>query len=203
MHRGAIILCGGRSSRMGRDKALLPFGPREALLQRGVRIVAEEVPAGEIVCVAAADQELPTLPAEVRIVRDTLPMEGPLAALAIGLAQFAGAANAVFACGCDAPYLSPQFIAAMFAWLGDHQVAAPKIDGGVCPLPAVYRGDVLPIAEASLAKGDRSLRALIASCDAKLIGVEELKSVDPSLAALQSCNTQQEYEALLARSDLA
>jgi molybdopterin-guanine dinucleotide biosynthesis protein A len=199
MNRGAIILCGGRSSRMGSDKALLPFGQQETLLQRVVRIVAEEVTADQIVCVAAEDQQLPPLPSGVRVARDSTPMQGPLAALALGLEQFVGAADAVFACGCDTPLLSPPFLAAMFDWLGDHQVAAPKIESGVSPLPAVYRDSVLPIAKGLLAAGERSLRALIAGCDAKFIGVGELKSVDPSLAALESCNTLEEYESLLTR----
>jgi molybdenum cofactor guanylyltransferase len=203
MNRGAIILCGGRSSRMGRDKALLSFGPQETLLQRVVRIVAEVVSADEIVCVAAAEQELQTLPVKVRIARDATPDHGPLAALATGLKQLAGAADAVFACGCDAPYLSPQFIVAMFEWLGDKQIAVPTIDSGVCPLPAIYRGDVLPFAEEKLAAGERSLRALIASCDARFIGVDELRSVDPTLASLESCNTSAEYESLLARRGLS
>ena len=47
MRRGAIILCGGASSRMGRDKAWLPFGPDEVMLQRVVRLVGEVVPLGE------------------------------------------------------------------------------------------------------------------------------------------------------------
>ena len=203
MNRGAIILCGGRSSRMGRDKALLPFGPQETLLQRVVRIVAEVVPAGESACVAAVDQELPDLPNGVRIARDTMPDQGPLAALVTGLAQFAGSPNALFACGCDAPYLSPQFISAMFTWLGDKQIAVPMIDGSVRPLPTVFRGDLLPTAEERLAAGERSLRALVASCDARFIGVDELRSVDLTLSALESCNTSAEYDALLARRDLS
>ena len=64
----AIVLCGGRSSRMGRSKALLPFGP-ETMLQRTVRIVRAAV-AGPIVVVAAADQSLPPLPADVAVVVD-------------------------------------------------------------------------------------------------------------------------------------
>lgn len=203
MNCGAIILCGGRSSRMGRDKALLPFGATETLLQRVVRIVAEVVPAGEIVCVAAVDQELPVLPNGVRIARDTMPDQGPLAALTTGLAHLAGSHKPVFACGCDAPCLSPQFIVAMFEWLGDKQIAVPRVDGGVHPLPAVYRGDVLPIAEERLVAGERSLRALVSVCDARYIGVDELQSVDPSLASLESCNTLAEYQSLLARRDLS
>ena len=68
---GAIILCGGRSSRMGLPKLSLPFGP-ELMLPRVVRLVRAGLglAATPIVVVAAPDQELPPLPVDVRVVRD-------------------------------------------------------------------------------------------------------------------------------------
>ena len=66
MQHGAIILCGGKSSRMGRDKASLPFGP-ELMLQRVVRLLGEVVDPRKIVVVAAPGQSLPELPAGVTV----------------------------------------------------------------------------------------------------------------------------------------
>ena len=66
MH-GGIVLCGGKSTRMGTSKALLPFGP-ETMLQRVVRLLSGVV--SPIVVVAAVDQELPPLPSDVIITRD-------------------------------------------------------------------------------------------------------------------------------------
>lgn len=199
MDRGAIILCGGRSSRMGRDKVLLPFGLHETLLQRVVRIVAAVVPAEQIVCVAAADQALPQLPGGVQIARDTERWEGPLKALALGMTMFADTPAALFVCGCDAPLLLPPFVKLMFELLNEHHIAVTEIEGVVYPLPAMYRSDILPTAQDLLSAGERSLKALVASYDARLIGADELRGVDPSLAALERCNTPSEYERLLAR----
>ena len=56
---GGIVLCGGKSTRMGVAKAVLPFGP-ETMLQRVVRLLGTVV--APIVVVAARDQELPPLP---------------------------------------------------------------------------------------------------------------------------------------------
>ena len=70
-----IVLCGGRSSRMGRAKALLPFGD-EVLLQRVVRILREVV--DPVVVVAAPGQELPVLPPTVRVVHDDRALSGPV-----------------------------------------------------------------------------------------------------------------------------
>src|SRR5436190_1021277 len=79
----AIVLCGGRSSRMGMDKANLPFGA-ETLLERVVRICSEAV--DRVVVVASPEQLLPPLPSTVRIVHDRESGRGPLEGLRTGLA---------------------------------------------------------------------------------------------------------------------
>jgi len=75
MNAGAIVLCGGKSSRMGSPKALLPFGP-ETMLQRVVRRLAGVV--SPIVVVAAVDQRLPELSHQVIVTRDEQQGRGPL-----------------------------------------------------------------------------------------------------------------------------
>jgi len=197
MNRGAIILCGGRSLRMGRDKALLPFGPQETLLQRVVRIVSAMIPPERIVCVAAARQELPTLPAAVRVVRDTVPDCGPLAGLALGLAALEGKVDGAFACGCDTPLLKKEFVERLFELLGDHEAAVPRENGQLHPLPAVYRTNLLSCVRSLLTSGERSLVALLATCDARFIDRAEFRDVDLSLSSLQNCNTSEEYDQAL------
>src|SRR6476660_3315417 len=102
-----IVLCGGRSSRMGRPKAWLPFGD-EVLLQRVVRILSEVV--SPIVVVAAKEQELPTLPADILVARDEQEAFGPLAGLAAGMAALRGKVAAAYASSCDVPLLKPEFV---------------------------------------------------------------------------------------------
>ena len=89
MKVGGVILCGGRSSRMGRAKAWLPFG-EETMLQRIVRILRTIV--DPIVVVAASGQEIPPLPADVLIARDPEDGRGPLQGLAAGLDMFSESA---------------------------------------------------------------------------------------------------------------
>jgi molybdenum cofactor guanylyltransferase len=102
-----IVLCGGRSSRMGTPKAWLPFGD-ELMLPRVVRIVREAV--GLVVVVAAPGQDVPPLPADVRIVRDEVEGRGPLGGLAAGLAALEGEADVVYLSSCDVPLLRPEFV---------------------------------------------------------------------------------------------
>ena len=98
--KGAIILCGGKSSRMGRDKATLPFGP-ELMLQRIVRLLSEEVDSSAIAVVSAKGQILPPLPPEIRVVCDENPGRGPLEGLAAGLKAMPDHVDAVYATSFD------------------------------------------------------------------------------------------------------
>src|SRR5262245_27692974 len=146
MRKGAIILCGGRSSRMGRDKATLPFGP-EVMLQRVVRLAGEAVDFGTIVVVAAADQSLPGLPAGVRVARDRAAYRGPLQGIAMGLSVLRDECDAVYVTGCDVPLLVPAFVTRMFELLGDFQIAVPVDCEHHHSLAGVYRPGVLPHVE--------------------------------------------------------
>src|SRR5262245_8712089 len=98
MTRGGIVLCGGRSTRMGTPKLALPFGP-ETMLARIVRLLGEV--CAPIVVVAAHEQELPPLPAdvpaEVIVARDRRPDRGPLEGLLAGLSALPADVEAAYA----------------------------------------------------------------------------------------------------------
>src|ERR687897_422144 len=94
----AIILAGGRSSRMGTPKALLPFDG-EPLVVHLVRRLAPMF--GEVIVVAAPDQILPNVPATV--VRDEVAYQGPVGGIAYGLRAAAG--EFAFVTSCDSVFL--------------------------------------------------------------------------------------------------
>src|SRR5262249_11142430 len=102
-----IVLCGGRSSRMGRPEAWLPFGGG-LMLQRVVRVLRAVVEP--VVVVAAPGQDVPELPPDVQIVRDEIEGKGPLGGLAAGLAALEGCAEAAYLSSCDVPFLKPEFV---------------------------------------------------------------------------------------------
>jgi molybdopterin-guanine dinucleotide biosynthesis protein A len=128
--RGAIILCGGKSTRMGRDKATLPFGAGEVMLQRVVRIVSDVVERSQIVVVAAEGQELPELAPEVQVTRDRRPERGPLEGLAAGLAAIGNRADAVYATSCDVPLLVPAFVERMLELIADSSLVSCQLSVG-------------------------------------------------------------------------
>src|SRR6185503_12220976 len=132
--RGALVLCGGRSTRMGRDKATLPFRG-ETLLARTVRRVSPAV--ADVVVVARPGQDLPALQESVRVVRDEVEDKGPLGGLSPGLRS--SRADAVFATACDAPFVARAVVDLLFERLGAADVAIVVEGDRPCPLCAVYR----------------------------------------------------------------
>src|SRR5262245_57883004 len=150
MRTGAIILCGGKSSRMGRDKATLPFGP-ELMLQRVVRLVSDAVDLNNLVVVAAPNQSVPELPPEVMVVHDRREFRGPSQGLATGLSRIGDRFDAVYVTGCDVPLLAPAFVERMFQLLGNYEIVVPFDGEHHHSLAAVYRPRVLSKIEALLA----------------------------------------------------
>lgn len=194
---GGIVLCGGRSSRMGLPKATLPFGP-ELLVQRVVRLLSEAVQP--IVVVAAPGQELPPLPADATIVHDRREGRGPLEGLAAGLAALAGRADAAYATSCDVPLLASKFVGRVVARLAGHDAAVPVVDGYHHTLAAAYRTAVLPHIEALLA--DDRLRPffLFQRVRTRELTREDLTDVDPRLRSLLNLNRPEDYLAALEQA---
>ena len=192
VRRAAVVLCGGKSSRMGRPKALLPFGP-ETLLARVLRLVGEA--CAERVVVAADGQEIPPLPDGVTLVRDVRPGQGPLEGLAAGLA--AVRAPAAFCASCDAPFLRPALVARLFDRLGDADAAQAVVDGFPQPLLAVYRTSLAPRAAALVAEGRNRVIFLVEGARVVRLDEADARGADPDLASFRGCNTPEEYAAAL------
>jgi len=191
---GGIILCGGKSSRMGRPKAWLPFGS-ELMLQRVVRILSEVV--SPIVVVAARGQDLPELPAGVEIARDEHDALGPLAGLAVGLAALGDRVEAAYASSCDVPLLQPACVAAVIAALGDHDLAIPRDGQYHHPLAAIYRPRLVPTIRELIAADRLRPLYLLERSRAREIDVAELRRADPELSSLRNINTPEDYAAVL------
>jgi molybdopterin-guanine dinucleotide biosynthesis protein A len=197
MRKGAIILCGGKSSRMGRDKAMLPFGP-ELMLQRVARLIGQSVAGENVVVVAAPTQSLPDLPRNILVAHDTHEYRGPLEGIATGLRALADRADAVYATGCDVPLLVPAFVNRMFELLGDFDIAVPFDGQHHHPLAAVYRPTLLPQIDKLLGADRLRFRYLFDQVRTREILVENLRDVDPQLSTLENLNYEENYAAALA-----
>ncbi len=205
MSAAGIVLCGGKSTRMGTSKAMLPFGP-ETMLQRVVRLLSTVV--HPIVAVAARDQVLPDLSlitgtGEVIVTRDEREARGPLEGLRAGLKALPDSSEMAYVTSCDVPLLAPAFVTRMIELLGDNDIAVMEIDGFAHPLSAVYRRSVLPEVESLLEKDRLRPVFLFEAVRTRRVRPEEMAAVDPELRTLRNLNTQDDYRAALAEAGLS
>lgn len=181
MASAAIVLCGGRSTRMGRAKAWLPWHGRPMIAH-----VVESLRVGgtvdEVVVVSSDELELPTL--EATIVCDRQPALGPLAGIREGLAHIK--ADLAYVTSTDAPFLTAGFVAAMLAYGG---AAAPEIDGYVQTLAAVYPREGLSRADALLAANKLRPLGLLEAVGYRKVPANEL----PDTESIRGFNTPDEY----------
>ncbi len=97
------------------------------------------------------------------------------------------------------PLLTPAFVAAMIAQLGEFQIAVPRDGQFHHPLAAVYRTSVLPTVETLLAADQLRPVFLFERCPTREVSCEELRAVDPDLDSLANANTPEEYARVLVR----
>jgi molybdopterin-guanine dinucleotide biosynthesis protein A len=199
MTAGGIVLCGGKSTRMGTPKATLLFGP-ETMLQRVVRLLGTVV--DPIIVVAARQQALPALPDSVIVAEDERDQRGPLEGLRAGLKALPNSVDSVYVTSCDVPLLVPGFVTRMIELLGDYDIAVIEVDGFPHPLSAVYRRAVLPRVEALLENDKLRPVFLFDAVRTRRVRPEEMRSIDPQLRTLRNLNTRDDYRAALAEASL-
>jgi molybdopterin-guanine dinucleotide biosynthesis protein A len=195
---GGIVLCGGQSKRMGRPKAWLPFAG-ELMLPRVVRILSQAVQP--LVVVAAPEQDVPPLPADVCLVRDEERGRGPLEGLAAGLAALSGKAEAAYVSSCDVPFLKPAFVRRLIDLLGDRVICVPRIEGYLHPLAAVYRVEIIDTLRQLLAENRLRATLLCDEVPTRIVEAAELVDVDPTFRSLRNLNTIEDYEDALRDTD--
>lgn len=203
MKRVGIVLCGGRSRRMGRPKALLPWFGR-SLVEHAVATLRPAV--DEVLVVTSPSLAVDALvrPLGARVVVDREPDRGPLAALRDGLA--AARADAAFVTGTDSPFLTRDHVEALFARaLRGHargepvRAVAPVAEGFVQVLSAVYPGTAWREADALLAAG---IALPVVLLERLGFEVAEATGAD-AIAPWTGFNTPAAYLALARRRDPA
>lgn len=187
----AIVLAGGKSSRMGRPKALLLFDG-EPLVVHTVRLLRKFF--SDIVVVAAPEQELPPLP--VTITRDEVAYQGPVGGIFYGLQ--AAREELCFATSCDAPFLNLALISHLLSLAPDYEVVVPHWQGRLQPLHAVYRRTVAPLLQEQLTRGELRPIFLYKKIRTREVSEEEIRRLDPEGLSFRNMNSPEDYQTALA-----
>jgi len=189
-HATAIVLAGGRGTRMGRDKSMLPVGARPMIehVCAQLRDVFDEVLVSTNTPEEHAFLGLRTVP-------DRAPGRGPLMGIASALEASAHELNFVVA--CDAPDLNIALAHRLLDRAAGRDAVVPRGPGGaVEPLFAVYRKSLAPRAHRLLGAGEGRVRALFAK------GRTRYVDLPPGEAVPANLNTREEYAAhVAARAD--
>lgn len=191
-----ILLAGGRSSRMGRDKAALMVGGKP-IVQRAadaLRIVCTEV----VVASGGRTLDLPAL-ANLRHVPDPPGFAGPLAGLVAGMC--AATSERVVVLACDMPFANPRVLAHLLGSLDGCDAAVPEFDGRPQPLQAAYSISCLAPAESLLRLGRNSMASLLDLVTTHFVSKSECARIDP--AGLSGFNVNQPDDLIRARELLA
>jgi molybdenum cofactor guanylyltransferase len=186
-----IVLAGGRSSRMGTSKAWLDWHG-STLLRRACGIVGRGA-GGPVVVVRAPGQELPELPAGVRVVDDEHEGRGPLQGILAGLR--AVDADVAFVASVDLPLLHPRFVAAVCRAAAGADAAVPHVAGYRQPLAAAYRPALAPLVAELVAAGRMKPAFLLERCETRWL--EQL----PHPESVRNLNSRSDYEAALAEPE--
>jgi len=186
-----VVLAGGRSSRFGRDKALLEIGG-ETLLQRTVATL--RAACGDVLIVGPPERgiQAPGTP----VLQDERPGVGPLGGIATALRARPGAAALVVA--VDMPFLNLALLKQLVALSVDADVVLPVVDGRGQQLHAVYGQRCLAEIDAQIATGDYKIDRFFSNIRVRRVEEAELRRFDPMLRAFQNVNTPAAWEAALA-----
>ena len=171
----SIILAGGKSSRLGRSKALQAIQGK-SLIQRVVDRVA--ILSTEIIIATARGEAIPCSSAvSMKTVADICPGKGPLAGIYSGLR--ASTSPRAIVVGCDMPFLSVSLLDYMSRISVASDVVVPRIEDKVEPLCAVYSRSCLAPIRGLLGQNELRINELFAMVRVRYIGEDEINRFDP------------------------
>lgn len=188
----AFILAGGKSSRMGEDKAFLQLGER-SLLERALQLARSVAGDVKIVGGVAVENEA-KFSKYAPVVEDIYPDRGPLGGIHAALAGSQAELNLFLA--VDLPFIDPGFLRYLLRVAEESEAIAtvPRTGRWWQPLCAVYRRGFGLVAEESLLEDKNKVDALFASVKTRIIEEEELAAQGFSAEMFQNLNTPEEWK---------
>lgn len=196
-----IVLAGGRSSRLGRDKSIEPITGLSLISRvvRGLSILSDK-----IIVVVSNEQSKQHLRShtEAEIVVDVHPGKGPLGGIYTGLLHSASSYNLVIA--CDMPFLNMNLVQYMLDVSSGFDVVMPRIGDRKEPLHAIYTGMCLPPMEMMLKNSNLKVADFPDLVSVRYVEEDEIDRFDPGHLSFFNINTQADldYARMLALGEM-
>ena len=193
-----VILAGGKSRRMGQNKALLRLGNNTLI---GHVIHRIQSITDELLLITNSPDEYTHL--GITTHKDIIPNAGALGGIHAGLSY--ASHETVICVGCDNPFLVPNLLTYLVSVLGEHDAVMPWTDRGpssdnadaqvtLQTLCAVYSKRCLPIIEQMLNESDLRVHALQERANVLTLAPEIWKTFDPEEHSFFNINTPEDFE---------
>lgn len=188
-----FVIAGGKSSRMGADKALLEFGGM-TLLDRMVEIA--RCITSNVQAVGNPDKYSSIVPT----VSDTYPERGPLGGIHAALRSTQSDLNLMLA--VDMPFTEAEFLRYLFEVAGSSTtlVTVPHALGRFQPLCAVYRREFADLAEEALASGNNKVDRLFRPDVTRVVTQDEIERLAFPVSMFDNLNTPEDLDRARAKS---
>lgn len=184
------MLSGGKSSRMGKNKAFLEVGSKR-ILDHIVDTLKILIPAEDIVLVTNNPQDYAYL--KIKTVTDLIPGLGPLSGIHAGLYYTEKYYNLVVA--CDMPFISAELAQILFAEAAGFDVTVPEINGKLHPLFAVYAKNCLEPIEKALKEGIYQVASVYPELKVNYVNLKDLSLGEVDIQkVLMNINTPEDLE---------
>lgn len=193
-----VLLAGGQSRRLGRNKALEPFCGQPLMARVAARL--SEV-CGELVVVVAEPGKAAGLPipAEARVTADLYPGKGSLGGIYSGL--HAASNPWVIVVACDMPFLNVVLLRHMLALRQSNDVIVPLVEGYPEPTHAAYSKTCLEPIRWRLERDQLKIASFFEDVRVRSIPEEEVRRLDPDLLSFFNVNTQEDLDRALALAE--
>ncbi len=182
-----FVLAGGKSSRMGWDKAFMQLGEHTLLVHA---LELARAATGSVQIVGSAEKFAAFGP----VVEDVYPGQGPLAGIHAALATTGTELNLII--GVDMPFLEPPWLVYLVgeARASTATVVVPNVGGGLQPLCAVYRRQFAEVAERSLRRGENKIDRLFVEVPTRVIEQQELERSGFTPEMFHNLNTEKDWQ---------
>lgn len=185
----SIVLAGGKSRRLGRDKALEKLDGKTII----ERVIERLSPLGTEIIVVTAEEDQDFLPdLEVKRVFDVYPGKGALVGIYSGLKAASTFYSLVVA--CDMPFLNTALLRYLTELSSGFDAIVPKLEGKLQPVHAVYSKDCLGPIEAMLVEDRLKVTDLPRRVRARYVEAEEVETFDPERLSFFNINSQSDLE---------
>jgi molybdopterin-guanine dinucleotide biosynthesis protein A len=194
----SIVLAGGKSSRLGRNKLMEAIGGRP-LLARVLDILGQV--SDQVIVVVAQGQELPGVGADPRpmVTADIYPGKGALGGIYTGVLASASFESLVV--GADMPFLSPRLLSYLMSLSAGFDVVMPRIGREIEPLHAVYSKTCLEPMKQQIERADLTIRHVLDQVRVRYVGEDEINGFDPNHLSFFNVNTPSDLKKAEAMSE--